>query len=163
MHVAQVPESPATSSHLPSCSPEPRALPRPGWGRTGQQARQTTPRGGGPQLQDWGSPSAQPCGSERAPLTSWVWRAAAARRGRGDAAGFGTGWDMARPQRALPQEQRRLEGRPRRGAPRGRERRGRRARSEAAFPTQPRARLGAAPRPAGPSPSCPLLAVAVRA
>lgn len=36
------------------------------------------------------------------PLTSWVWRAAAARRGRGEAAGFWPGWDMARLRQALP-------------------------------------------------------------
>lgn len=36
-------------------------------------------------------------------LTSWVWRAAAPRRGLGEAAGFGPGWDIvAKPPRAQP-------------------------------------------------------------
>lgn len=86
--------------HLSNGGPEPCTLPRPGSGCTRQQARQAAARGGAPRPRAGSSQRAAP--QTGAPLTSWVWRAAAARRGRGEAAGFWPGWDMARPRRALP-------------------------------------------------------------
>lgn len=80
--------------------------PRPGMGRTGLRTKQATPRGGSPRLRRPGPPGGQPASSAGAPLTSWAWREAAARRGRGDAAGFRPGWDMARLLRVLPPGQR---------------------------------------------------------
>lgn len=164
-HCVQVPESPATSSHLSRAGAlSPELFPGLGGG-IGQQARQATPRGGGPHLRGRGPPSALHRGSGRnaTHLLGVAGRCSApgprgggrllARLGHGEAATSA----------ASGRAQRRLEGRPGRGSLEGRKEGsggGNGRAREAAFPTQPRARSGAAPRPAGPSPSCPLLAVA---
>jgi hypothetical protein len=81
-------------------------LPRRGsGGRLGGQARQL-PRKEARPCTSGIPPSPSSAARSGAPLTSWVWRAAAARRGRGEAAGFWPGWDMARPLRVQPPRKR---------------------------------------------------------
>lgn len=142
-------QPPAGQRPSPEPSPCPAGAPgaadRPGWQRP---ARAATAPGPGP-------PSPSPAAPTGAPLTSWVRRAAAARRGRGEAAGFWPGWDMARPLRALPPGMRRGEWRGgRAGSPAregGREEaEGPGARGEAAFPTPPRVCAGVPLAPMGP-------------
>lgn len=144
-HVAQAREPLATSGHLPSPG-GPRVLPRTGGGVRGGQPSKLRPeeaaRGSGAGV----LPVHRPAARTGAPLTSWVRRAAAARRGRGEAAGFWPDWDMARRQGALPPGGRSGDWE---GGCLGRGGAGGRAR-EAAFPTQPRARAGAARAPLGP-------------
>ena len=99
------PRAPPVTCPGAGLSPHPslsRCFSGPGrGGAQGQKARKVNPPlEVDPRLR--GAPRSSPRSSPAvgAPLTSWVWRAA--RRGRGEAAGFGPGWDMARPVRALP-------------------------------------------------------------
>lgn len=165
-HSVQVLESPATSSTCQTAALNPAPFPGPRGGvrdsRPGRLHPEEAPHGPG-----LGGPSAQPlrrkchsppgCGG---PLR----RGGVAGRQR--ASGPAGTW-RGRDERCLREgaaETAREAPAGSVGRDRGREHRGQRAPvSEAAFPTQPLTRQGAAPRSAGPSPSCPLLAVAVRA
>lgn len=98
-HVAQVPESPAT---CPAVALSPTLFPGPGGGVRGSRPGRLRPEEAAHSSRAAVHPVHSPAAQAGAPLTSWVWRAAAARRGRGDAAGFWPGWDMVRPQQALP-------------------------------------------------------------
>lgn len=91
---------------------------------------------GGPLLHQ-GPSVARPAAQSGVLLTSWVWRAAARRRGLGEAAGRGPGWDIvgeAAAGAASGKRQRNCTGGL--GQSVGREGQGG-AVSEAAFPTQP--------------------------
>lgn len=151
---------PAVPSHLPSPAQR-QVLSSESFSGSGGGARGSRPgrlpQGGGPRLRGRGPPRAQPCGSGTSAthLLSVAGRRSApgprggggllARLGHGEAVGSadwkggpgGERWERGREG---------VEGLA--GAPR-----------EAAFPTQPRTRAGALPHPAGPSPSCPPLAV----
>ena len=134
----------------PEAGSESQVLLRLGRGRTGQQARRATPKEAAHGSGAGVLPALSPAAPAQVPLTSWVWRAAAARRGRGEAAGFWPGWDMARPRGTLPRGGRSGDWK---GGPGGeRWERGREgveglagAPREAAFPTQPRTRSGVTP------------------
>lgn len=106
-----------------AAGPEPRALLRPGKGRTGREVRQATPRGGGPRLRGWGPPSVQPCGSRRS--TTHLLGMAGRCSARGPRGGGGLlarlRHGKAAANTASGRAQRRLEGRPGRGALGGRE------------------------------------------
>lgn len=89
----------------PEAGTESRILLRPRRGPMGHLALAGYPKGSSAWLRGPGAevlPAPSPVALAGVPLTSWVWRAAAARRGRGEAAGFWPGWDMVRPWRALP-------------------------------------------------------------
>lgn len=57
-------------------------------------ARKGTAPGQQPDTPGLGPFAACPAAQSGVLLTSWVWRAAAPRRGLGEAAGFGPGWDI---------------------------------------------------------------------